>query len=310
MTIGSYGKILAVGNKYIAELLVDDVVVQEKVDGSQFSFMVKDGELFCRSKNKGIIPDAPDQMFRRGVESVQALAPLLTDSWVYRGEYLNKPCHNALAYDRVPNGHVIIFDIERGSGTQDYLNPQELAEEATRIGLESVPVLWAGKAPTDYNEFLQGFLKSVSILGGQRVEGIVIKNYSKPDADGKLLKGKIVSDDFKEVHKVKWGESNPSKGDKVQRIVEAYRQPTRWHKAIQHLAEEGILTETPKDIGALMKEVNNDILTEEVDNIKELLWTAFQKDIMRGVTAGLPEWYKRKLLGMPLEGDEVVDSDN
>jgi hypothetical protein len=34
----SYPKLYAMGHRAIADLLLDDVIVQEKVDGSQFSF--------------------------------------------------------------------------------------------------------------------------------------------------------------------------------------------------------------------------------------------------------------------------------
>lgn len=304
--ISSYGKVLAVGSKYHQNFFDDRVVIQEKIDGSQFSFAMRNGELHCRSKNKGIVVDCPDNMFSDAVETVKELFEqgLLRDGWIYRGEYLQKPKHNALCYDRIPEKHIILFDVERNPGTGDYLTPPELEREAKLLGLESVPCFWDDFAPKDYNLFLRQFLERTSVLGGQKVEGVVVKNYTRPDIDGKLLKCKLVSDDFKEVHKVTWGESNPGRGDRIQSIITAYRQPTRWNKAIQHMAEDGVLTESPKDIGQLMKGVQYDIKVECKEEIKELLWEAFSKDIVRGCTAGLPEWYKRRLLNMPNEGDE------
>jgi len=61
------------------------------------------------------------------------------------------------------------------------------------------------------------------------------------------------------------------------------------------LQDEGRLQSAPQDIGPLMKEVQADILKEETDWIKEKLFEKEQRGILRGVTAGLPEWYKDKL---------------
>jgi hypothetical protein len=55
------------------------------------------------------------------------------------------------------------------------------------------------------------------------------------------------------------------------------------------------LTEEPKDIGPLIKEVHNDIEAEETDGIRDALWKIFKKDIMNKSTAGLPEWYKERI---------------
>ena len=105
----SYPSVYALGHMAISELLLDPVIVEEKVDGSQFSFGRFDGDLKLRSKGKDIIPDAPEKMFQKAVDTVMALD--LVDGLTYRGEYLSKPKHNALAYERVPKGNVIIFDI-------------------------------------------------------------------------------------------------------------------------------------------------------------------------------------------------------
>src|SRR6267142_6345300 len=109
--IPSYPKIYNLGHAAILDLLDGDVVVEEKVDGSQFSFgllydtrpLVEPAfRLFFRSKEAIIEPEAPPKMFARGVEAVKAIAHLLTPGFVYRGEYLQKPKHNVLAYDRIP----------------------------------------------------------------------------------------------------------------------------------------------------------------------------------------------------------------
>ena len=133
----SYPSVFALGHKAIEELLLDPVLVEEKVDGSQFSFGRFDGELRVRSKGKEMIPDAPEKMFQLAVDFVRTLD--LREGWTYRGEYLSKPKHNALNYDRVPNGNVILFDIN--TEEEGYLSYENKKSEASRIGIEISPFL-------------------------------------------------------------------------------------------------------------------------------------------------------------------------
>lgn len=286
----SYPSVYALGHKAIEELLLDPVLVEEKIDGSQFSFGRFNGELKVRSKNKQMEPDSPEKLFKEAVETVKLLD--LKDGWTYRGECLQKPKHNALAYDRVPKGNVILFDIN--TEEESYLPYSEKQNEAERIGLEVVPILFSGKVESAQD--VLGFLDRVSILGGQKIEGVVLKNYGRFGADKKALMGKYVSEAFKEVHKHEWGESNPKQGDIVIRIITMLKTPARWNKAIQHLAEKGELDNSPKDIGKLMAECQQDIKKECEDEIKSMLYTWAIGHILRGVTGGLPEWYKAKLL--------------
>lgn len=303
MMLNSYPQIFALGHRYIKDLFLDDVLIEEKVDGSQFSFGRMSGELFCRSKGCKIHVNAPGSMFSKAVESVSKLD--LHDGWTYRGEYLQKPKHNALAYSRIPNNHVIIFDIN--TGLENYLTYDEKKRESERIGLEIVPILYYGKV--DNPETLLSFLEHDSILGGQKIEGVVVKNYSRFGQDKKVLMGKYVSEKYKEVHNKEWGESNPKNTDIVQSIVVAYRTDARWMKAVQHLKERGELTDSPKDIGLLIKEAQSDIVKECADEIKELLWNKYKSTILRGATSGLPEWYKQELLGLQFD-DEMLASQN
>lgn len=287
----SYPKIWALGHKAIDELLLDPVIVEEKIDGSQFSFGIFDGELKARSKGRGLLLDAPEKMFKSAIETIKELKPLLKEGWTYRGEFLQKPKHNALAYDRIPNKHIIIFDIN--TGEEAYLDYALKAEEAKRLGLEVVPIIHEGKMSSI--DFFKDILDRTSILGGQKIEGIVIKNYKRFGADKKVLMGKFVSEKYKEVQKASWKESNPTKGDVIQNLIITYRTQARWEKAIIHLKEAGILENSLRDIGGLIKEVQNDVKTECKEEIMKVLFDYVWPQMQRGIISGLPEWYKQKL---------------
>lgn len=295
----SYPKIYAFGHREVRDIFDGPVVVEEKVDGSQFSFGVIDGELRCRSKGQEIVVGAPEALFRTAVANVVALAPKLTPEWTYRGEVLSKPKHNALAYDRVPAQNVILFDIN--DGEESYLSPEEKATEAERLGLECVPSFPLVTPVTEST--LLGMLDRVSVLGGQKIEGIVVKRYDRFGADKKALMAKFVSEAFKEVHKGVWRDANPGKADVVSALITAHRTPARWDKAIHHLREKGLIQDSPRDIGALIAEINRDVEEECADDIKDALFKWAWPQIRRGVTAGFPEAYKEKLLALQFGGE-------
>jgi hypothetical protein len=281
----SYSKPLALTHKHAEELRKHGphLLYQEKVDGSQFSFGIVGGVLRFRSRNVEVDPADPG-MFARAVESVSPMG--LRPGWTYRGEYLSKPKHNTLCYGRVPHGYVILFDIDRGHC--DYAPSSELAEEAERIGLESVP-WWTADGP-----FNPAWLEEESCLGGAR-EGVVIKDYAQIGRDGKVLMAKVVRKEFLEVHSGEWKKKHPTSKDIVGTIIEQYNTEARWAKAVQHLKEGPGLLNAPQDIGPLLKEVQQDIEKECAEEIAALLWKAHRKTILRGCIRGLPEWYKAQL---------------
>ena len=293
--IHSYPQIFQLGHKAIAELLSDPVAVQEKVDGSQFSFGVVDGKVECRSKGQQIILDAPEGMFKQAIATVQGLADRLEPNWVYRAEFLSKPKHNTIAYERAPMHNLILYDINTTTGTEEqYVTMELLAAESDRLGLEHVPLLFQGKLESVAP--LQQLLETDSILGGSKVEGIVVKNYAKFGGDKKILMGKLVRADFQEKHQGQWRVDNPNRADILTGLVLGLRTEARWRKAIQHLKEAGVLKEMPEDIGALLREVQDDVLKEEEQSIKDALFAWAWPQIRRGIVAGLPEWYKRDVL--------------
>ena len=297
----SYPKVWALGHGAITELLYDEVVVQEKVDGSQFSFGLIDGHLRARSKGKQIVLDAPDKMFERAVETITGLRDKLKDGWTYRCEYLMKPKHNVLCYDRVPEKYLIIYDINIGH--EKYLPPEFVQDEAIRLGLESVPFFFKGKI--ENAEMIRELLDTTSILGKEsgkvKIEGIVIKNYSRFGRDGKVMMGKFVSEEFKEKHDKGWKKGGEQNIDIKQVILTQFRSEARWQKAIQHLRDNGTLENSPRDIGNLIKEIQKDCAEECIDEIKQMLWNWIRDDFKRSVIRGFPEWYKEKLMESQFE---------
>lgn len=283
----AYGKIYALGHRAIRGITDGPVVVEEKIDGSQFSFMVQDGQLFARSKGRDIDLDNPDKLFVSAVETIKEIRELLIDGVRYRGETLCKPKHNVLKYSRVPEKNIIIFDMDLG--IENYAPPEYKQKHAADLGLECVPILFEGELG-DYDIFHK-FLEHDSVLGGTKIEGVVVKRYDAFTMYGNVMMGKYVSEAFKEQHRVAW---KPGK-DIVAAIIEAVRTEARWNKAVLHLNEQGQIVHEPRDIGAIIKDVVQDIREECEDEIKDRLFEHFWRKISKGAVGGLAEWYKEKL---------------
>jgi hypothetical protein len=305
--ISSYPKVWNLGHRAIRDLFTAPCVVEEKVDGSQISFGMIDGELHIRSRGATINPDAPDNMFSLGVTEIKKLAPMLHPGWIYRGEYLRKPKHNTLTYSRNPNKYIIIFDIQTGEET--YLDATDRRNECSSVGLEVVPILGMFGGGLLTTDILKGLLEQESFLGGVKIEGVVVKpvDYNLFGEDKKVLMGKYVSEAFKEKHSNEWKNSNPSNGDILLNLGETYRTVPRWEKAVQHLRDAGTLENSPRDIGSIILSVKKDVQEECEDEIKDALWRWAWPHIQRKIVAGVAEWYKERLLEQQFAQDGVRD---
>jgi hypothetical protein len=297
-----YGKIMTLGALYTQDALKGEVIIQEKVDGSQFRFGVnEDGDLVCSSKGAHIDLDNPPQLFAAGVEYIKSIRPKLgMDEKYFYGEILDKPRHNTLAYDRTPKNHIVLFDALIES---EWVDRATLAVWADQFDVDVIPELYRGEATTDT---ITGLLQTQSYLGGQIIEGVVIKNYGQKilyAGSEQCLFTKYVREEFKEMHS-----KNPDwmgGKDKVTALFTEYCTEPRWHKAVQHLREAGQLEQSPRDIGKIIKEVPADIISECEGELKNRVWSLFKGDFVKVVTRGLPQWYKDQLM-KSLEGGEGV----
>lgn len=295
MSISAFPKIFAIGSPHIPHLFHDEVEVTEKIDGSQFVFGKIDGELVMRSKGAMLVAEAPQAMFKEAVEYVVSIAHKLPNNIVYYCEYLQKPKHNILAYDLIPTNHLALFGCATIAG--EFITSYDgLYKEAQLLNISVVPLLFRGKI--DDHEQLSNLLDTESMLGGQKIEGVVVKNYTPFLLGGQVINvtsGKYVSERFKELHQKNWSKEH-TKGGAWDVFCSQFNSPARWEKAILHLKEVGELEHSPRDIGKLIKEIQDDITSEEKESIMRMLWQLHKDDVMRAAIRGFPEWYKQQLM--------------
>ncbi len=289
----SFPKIFSIGTDYIRDIFNNPVEITEKVDGSQFSFALIDDELLMRSKGKQLFIENPEPLFKEGVEYVLSIRDKIPSNKIFYCEYLKKPKHNTLKYNRIPTNHLTLFSVL--DITQKF--DRNIQDYAETLNIDCVPILFKGNI-NSIDELLD-LLNIESFLGGPTIEGVVVKNYDNPFLLGgqpiPLMAGKFVSEKFKEKNETRWNKEEKSKS-KIDSFFESFRTEARWEKAIQHLRDDGKLKNEPKDIGLLIKEIQKDIFEEEEESIKNFLWNEFKGHIARKSTSGFPEWYKERLV--------------
>ncbi len=294
-TVPTYTKVSTIGSAYTENALVGEVIVQEKVDGSQFNFGInEDGEFVARSKSVNLHTDNEiPKMFQKGygfVHGNKEIATLPKDTYLYC-EYLEKPKHNTLKYERTPKNNIVLFDALLGG---KWATREELTELALKLDIDLIPELGRGTFTTDD---VKNFTNNDSYLGGEKVEGVVIKNYGQIITLGGMmfpLFTKYVREEFKERHALDWKDRTP-KGN-MESFIASFKSEARWQKAIIHFKEQGKLLNAPQDIGPLMKEIQEDIKAEDEQTIKDTIYKLFLEDIMRVSIQGFAQWYKDKLL--------------
>lgn len=286
--IPKYPKLRHLGHRDTIGIFDSPVVIQEKVDGSQISFGIVEGEVFVRSKNTHRDLDE-DGMFSKGIAEILGRKDHLIEGRVYRGEYLQSSQHNLIKYGRIPRGHIVLFGYHYRDEVDGIRGVAPIAET---LGFDECPVLHEGMI--DSREQVDALMEGESFLGGM-MEGVVIKNYST----GQFAK--VVNEKFAEKHHRNRSEKKARGG--VDAIIATYRNHNRWWKAVQHLREDNNLHGEPRDIGPLIKEIQADVMEECGDDIKDALFKEHRKAIFNGIISGFPEWYKELISADPFKVD-------
>ena len=300
MNISGYSKIWGLDHAETRKM-EGPLIAEEKIDGSQISWGILEDELKIKSKNVGIDPYAPPPLFLKSVQHIIFLfnSHLLRPGYIYRGESMKDKKHNALEYARAPRNNIILFDVEPYRGS--FLEYDELIDIAeNELLLEVVPAIGEfGTLDEATPEVLDKLLQKESFLGGQLIEGVVLKPSLNEclvyGRDGKIIMAKYVSEKFKEVNDKNWKEQRPSSKDFVYELAESVTTNARFEKAVQHLRESGNYKGAVQDIGPLMKRIEEDILEECEEMIKAKLWARYKDPILRYAVGRIPKWYKVKL---------------
>lgn len=299
LAVGSMPKVWALGSAPLfttedhRSFLDGDVMVQEKVDGSQISWSLIDGQLRIRSKNQDITTQLEGGQFSPAVRYLHQVGQYMIPEAVYRGECVTKRKHNVLTYDSVPLGWVVLFEVTASTPMELTAIERDvlIRQEAESLGVSATPLLHAGPVT---NELRDELMQRESFLGGCRIEGIVLKRYDMRTRFGDPVFQKVVAKEFKEQHKKEWG-GGLQRGDFLQALGEEFRTPARFRKAVQRMRDSGEYTGMAQDIPWLMKDLSLDFEAEHAEQLGQRLWEEFRKPIMASANRGFADWFKQEL---------------
>lgn len=294
-----FPKVLGLGQPLLAEIFDDPVDLTSKIDGSQCRINLTESNVQCGSKNVDI---ADDKMFTIAYE--QANRIWVDNKWKEWGsditlftEFLNKLKHNVLSYNRVPLNNIYLFGALIDG---KHIQTEKLIELAHDLNIEP-PHIIASQIKIDNPDDLNKYLETESVLGGTRVEGIVIRNSYKSYPPLLIstmafmdypLVGKLVRDDFKERLNKEWS-GKRQREEPITKITAEFLTEARFHKAIQHLEETGKITYEMNNLKDIIPEFYNDLLDEEKDEIIKVVMASFWKPLKRKCdNFAVQEWKK------------------
>lgn len=249
-----YDSIVRVGHPDLENALYanDCVVVMEKLDGANASFMVdKKGNLKAFSRNTELDENEGLRGFYEWVHT--NINPLhLNKNYIYFGEWLVK---HKLRYGENEN-QFYLFDIYN-IAQERYEPIHEIIKENRYLTIPIAPIFYIG--PYKSEEFIKQFVGK-SILGEQG-EGIVVKKYY-----GEQVFMKIVGEKFTEVKSQK----DPVPSTEIETAyIQTNLTKARVEKELYKMVDEGIIPEKLhiEQMGTILKHigirVHDDILKEE-----------------------------------------------
>ena len=279
------------------------IIIQEKVDGSQLTITRQGDRLIYFNKNKQIIGQGKPWL--NSYILLNNKVDLFKKGLFYHGEAM-KSIHSAklnIRYEREPRYFWIVYEIVRADHTT--LSPEEMEEVLKETGIETVPIFYDNKYELcdNYIDKAKDIINDIendkirSCLGNVPPEGVVLKVLNRNRG-----KDKVSTTRYKFVRKA-FSETNKSKKKKlptlsqeeiINGIGEIYNTEARKQKAVQHLEEQGKWKVNPKqNIGLMVNELDNDLLKECEQDIKDLLFVRFWSQISKAARGDIASFVNK-----------------
>lgn len=263
-----YTDVVRLGHKSTQGVLNegDFIVVMEKLDGANASFKREGNVLRVFSRNTELDESNNLRGFYQWVHENVKLLDLI-DGFIYFGEWLVR---HKVDYGQNGGQQFYLFDVYNPN-EEEYLPFLYTAGESERLGLQMVPVFYAGKYK-GYDHLAQFIGKSVLAESG---EGIVVKNNSYRDRHGNQMYVKLVSEAFAEMQPQKPPRDPNAPQSPEALFIKTYMTPARVEKLLLKLVDEGELREDfdLSDMSTILRNlggrVYDDIMKEELTNIPD-----------------------------------------
>lgn len=282
-----YPKIYTFGHNENEEILADhthNIVIQEKIDGANFRFMFKNGNIIFGTRTQQMTSSTGEEVnvnknFRRCLnfvkEKVSQEVIKTYEGMIFFGENCVK---HSIEYDwdKIPPFLGFdIFDIALGN----MLPFNEAKRIFKEMNLEFVPIIKIVPADqiTDLNEdWIPVSKYAPRGKPDNQAEGIVLKNCET------MVMAKLVTENFKEINAEVFGGTPKYQEDDSGKIVARYCTNGRIEKNIFKLIDEGNKLEMPL-MHKLPRQVNDDIWHENWEEIIQKYEEIKPKEIKRMV---------------------------
>lgn len=264
MTFHKYKKIYRLGYEDVKDIFLnpeDKIVIQEKIDGANFRFMIKDGEIIFGSRGQELSEDNDHKYqknFQRCIEFIRDnVSEIIKGRTTFEGFIFYGECcvKHSLTYDWDKIPPYLGFDVYNCKN-ENFIEHSDVCSWFELLNLPMVPLIKETTAGELVKETIDDKYIPQSVYAPRQAEGVVFKNYDKQ------LFAKYVTDTFKEKNKETFGGGKKFANDDSERFVAVYCTNARIDKQIFKLIDEGNKLEMPL-MAKIPKMVWEDIWEEE-----------------------------------------------
>lgn len=251
----------------------DDIVVQEKIDGANFSirYDIETDSIMAFSRKRVLdwnnnlrgAWEWSQKLDKELIKKVLGTNLIAFAEWLvpHTIVYPEDKCQNAYFYD--------VYDVE----LEKYLEQDKVEDIIRQLNLIYVPVFYKGEFES-WNHLKQ-FVGRTD-LGGESGEGIVIKNMTRLNDPNTRLPfyTKIVTDNFVEKkHVKKFDETKLEKRERLQTIVESVITEARVTKLLHKMVDDGIIPEDwdEHNMGTIAKNIGKEIYYDCLKEEREIV---------------------------------------
>lgn len=251
----------------------DQIIIQEKFDGSCASFCYENGELKAFSRKHELDYQKTLNGFWNYVQSLNPEEYKDDANYIYFGEWTNK---NKIIYFEQWNKHFLCFDIFDNEN-KCWMPQKFVKQQCEKHNLNYIHTFYEGEFISW--DHVKSFMNSPQY--GDTQEGCVCKNQSKlndPDCRNPFYL-KVVNDAFKESMKTRVKVIDPEKEaekQQIQSLIESIVTKNRVEKMLHKLVDEGILPQeiTPKDMGTVARNLPKRIFEDCIKEEPEIMQAA------------------------------------
>lgn len=262
-----YPSLKRFGTAEVANIDLGRVYIFPKLDGTNASVWMKDGEVQAGSRNRHLdeSSDGDNAGFCKWARQQTNIKQFLNDHPHLRlfGEWLVS--HSLRTYREDAWNKFYVFDVVNMS-TGKFLHYDEYKPLMDEYEIDYIPCLWQSSSVTI--DILLGLLKKNTYLikdGEGFGEGVVVKNYGFVNKYDRVTWAKLVSNEFKEANNKAFGHHNVDVEISVEeKIIEEYFTPAFIEKEYSKM----VLNEpwSTKRIPELLGKLWHEFMTEEPVN--------------------------------------------